>query len=324
MKRTKELPQTLVEVIRYFSDLDVALAFMAILRWPDGPECPRCESKKYSFLSTRRVWKCKDCKKQYTVKQGSIMEDSPIALDKWLCAIWLIANCKNGISSYEVARDLGITQKSGWFLLSRIRLAMQTGTFRKLIGEVEADETFIGGLSRNMHASKREAKISGTGGRGKTAVLGMLERHGEVTAMVVPNVQRHTLQSEVRTNVESGTTLYTDKWVAYDGLDAEYVHQVINHAEQYVNGRIHTNGIENFWSLLKRSLKVTYVSVAPFHLFRYLDEQSFRFNQRKTTDFDRFLQVANAMAGKRLTYRELTGKNESDGESGTARGEESV
>jgi transposase-like protein len=201
---------------------------------------------------------------------------------------------------------------------------MQTGTFRKLTGEVEADETFIGGLARNMHASKRKGKIAGTGGYGKVAVMGMLERHGEVTAMVIPNTQRRTLHAEVQSNVETGATVYTDEWVSYKGLSAEYVHKVINHAERYVNGRIHTNGIENFWSLLKRSLKGTYVSVAPFHLFRYLDEQSFRFNQRKTTDFDRFLQVAHAMAGKRLTYRELTGKNEIDGESGTARGEEGV
>jgi len=322
MKRTNDLPQTLIEVIRYFSDPDVALNFMAMLRWPDGPECPRCESKEYSFLRTRRVWKCKGCKKQYTVKQGSIMEDSPIGLDKWLCAIWLIANCKNGISSYEVARDLGITQKSGWFLLSRIRLAMQTGTFRKLTGEVEADETFIGGKARNMHFSKR--KHLGSRDTGKIAVMGLLERHGEVTAMVVPNTKRRSLQGEVLKHVESGSRVYTDALRSYRDLDKEYIHSVINHAERYVDGLVHTNGIENFWSLLKRSIKGTYVSVEPFHLFRYLDEQTFRFNQRKVTDRDRFLQVAAAMAGRRLTYRELTGKTESDVESGTTRGEESV
>lgn len=324
MKRNNDLPQTLIEVIRYFSDPDIALMFMAALRWPDGPECPRCESKEYSFLSTRRVWKCKECKKQYTVKQGSIMEDSPIGLDKWLCAIWLIANCKNGISSYEVARDLGITQKSGWFLLSRIRLAMQTGTFRKLTGEIEADETFIGGKARNMHRSKRASRIQGTGGMGKVAVMGLLERHGEVTVKVVPNTRRHTLHAEIMNNVEPGSIVYTDSLKSYEKLEGDFVHQVINHAEKYVDGRIHTNGMENFWSLLKRSIKGTYVSVEPFHLFRYLDEQAFRFNQRKVTDLDRFFQVAQAMAGRRLTYRQLTGKNEGDGESATSRGEESV
>jgi transposase-like protein len=316
MNSKDSLPKTLMEAIRYFADPDVALSFMASLRWPDGPECPRCGSKEYSFLSTRRVWKCKGCKKQYTVKQGSIMEDSPLGLDKWLCAIWLIANCKNGISSYEIARDLGITQKSGWFLLSRIRLAMQTGSFRKLSGEVEADETFIGGKARNMHASKRKAKISGTGGAGKVAVMGLLERHGEVTAKVIPNTQRATLHGEIRGNVESGATLYTDEWISYKGLNADYVHHVINHAERYVDGRIHTNSVENFWSLLKRSIKGTYISVEPFHLFRYLDEQTFRFNQRKVTDCDRFLQVAQAMRGRRLTYTELTGKNSSSEQEG--------
>lgn len=303
-----EFPKTLQQAIIYFSDAENCVNFLSQLRWPNGVECPICEGREVSYLSTRRLWKCKACKKQFSVKVGSLMEDSPIGLDKWLAAIWIIANAKNGVSSYEIARSLGVTQKTGWFLLHRIRLAMQSGTFNKLTGHVEVDETFIGGLSRNMHRSERARKIYGTGGLGKVAVMGLLERHGEVRAMVVCGTKAETLQPHIREHVEQGANLYTDKWVAYRNLDQEYVHGVINHAEKYVDGQIHTNSIENFWSLLKRMIKGTYVSVEPFHLFRYLDEQSFRFNTRKGTDADRFVKAAAALTGRRLTYSELIGR----------------
>lgn len=303
----KAFPKTLLQAVKYFSDPDTALGCMVAIRWPDGITCPRCDSEKHSFVKTRRIWICAGCKKHFSVKIGTIMEDSPIGLDKWLSAIWLIVNAKNGISSYEIHRALGITQKSAWFLLHRIRKAMQTGTFNKLIGDVEVDETFIGGLARNMHESKR--KHLGTGGAGKVAVMGLLERHGgEVRTMVVPNVRRHSLQREVEKHVEQGSTVYSDALRSYNGLESQYVHNVINHAEKYVEGNLHTNGIENFWSLLKRTLKGTYVSVEPFHLFRYLDEQSFRFNNRKGNDSDRFIRAAQNITGKRVTYKELTGK----------------
>src|SRR5438270_136287 len=290
--RTMDFPQTLQEVIKYFSDPDTCTTFMAQMRWPEGVACPVCEGKEVSYLSTRRTWKCKACKKQFSVKVGSIMEDSPIGLDKWLAAMWLIANAKNGISSYEVHRALDITQKSAWFLLHRIRLAMQTGSFEtKMGGQVEADETYIGGLARNMHRDKRDKKINGTGGAGKVAVMGLLERDGKVRAKVIADATQATLHSEVRENVEAGAELFTDGWKGYSGLHADYIHQVIDHAEKYVDGQIHTNGIENFWSLLKRGIKGTYVSVEPFHLFRYLDEQTFRFNNRKDKDADRFIQT---------------------------------
>ncbi len=312
MENESNFPKTLQEAIKFFADPDTCTTFMAQMRWPEGVTCPYCEGKAVSYLSTRRKWKCmnKACHKQFSAKVGTIMEDSPIGLDKWLAAIWLIANAKNGISSYEIHRALGITQKSGWFLLHRIRLAMQTGTFEKLSGQVEVDETFIGGLARNMHRSERGRKISGTGGSGsgKVAVMGLLERDGKVRAKVISNTKRETLHGEVRSHVESGSELFTDKWSGYTGLNAEYIHQVIDHAERYVDGQIHTNGIENFWSLLKRSIKGTYVSVEPFHLFRYLDEQTFRFNERKVKDADRFLKAVESIAGKRLTYEELTGK----------------
>jgi len=302
-------PRTLMEAIKYFSDADIALDFMVQLRWPEGPTCPNCQSKEHSFLSTRRVWKCKACKKQYTVKQGTIMEDSPIALDKWLCAIWMIANDKNGISSYEIHRGIGITQKSAWFLLHRIRLAMQTGTFNKLSGPVEADETFIGGKARFMHKDKREAKIKGTGGSGKAIVMGILERQGEVRTKVVQDTKKETLQSEIKENVEAGAEVFTDQNPSYKGLSPEYLHDSVNHAaEEYVRGRVHTQGIDNFWSLVKRALKGTYVSVMPFHLFRYLDEEGFRYNNRKFNDQERFLLTCVQMIGRRLTYKKLTGQ----------------
>jgi transposase-like protein len=309
MKSEPNFPKTLQEAILYFADPDTCVTFMAMLRWPEGVTCPSCEGKAVSYLSTRRMWKCKnkECRKQFSVKQGTVMEDSPIGLDKWLAAIWLIANAKNGISSYEIHRALGITQKSAWFLLHRIRLAMQTGTFKKLSGTVEVDETFIGGLSRNMHRSERGRKIQGTGGSGKVVVMGLLERHGEVRTKVILNTKSETLHCEVREHVESGSELMTDAHRGYRGLEDEYLHKFIDHAEMYVRDNVHTNGIENFWSLLKRSIKGTYVSVEPFHLFRYLDEQSFRFNARKVKDADRFIQTVKSVTGRRLTYDELTG-----------------
>jgi transposase-like protein len=309
MENESNFPKTLQEAIKYFSDADTCVTFMAMMRWPDGVTCPHCEGKAVSYLSSRRMWKCmnKACHKQFSVKRGTIMEDSAIGLDKWLAAIWLIANAKTGISSYEIHRALGVTQKSAWFLLHRIRLAMQTGTFEKLSGQVEVDETYIGGLARNMHRSDRGRKIQGTGGKGKVAVMGLLERDGKVRAKVIDNATQATLHGEVKRQVEKGAELFTDGWKGYSGLHAEYIHQVIDHAEKYVDGQIHTNGIENFWSLLKRGIKGTYVSVEPFHLFRYLDEQTFRFNTRKGKDADRFLQAVGSIAGKRLTYEELIG-----------------
>lgn len=312
MKTPERLPETLIEAIHFFKDIDVCLAFVAKLRWPHGVTCPRCDAENPLFLSTRKIWKCRACKKQFSVKVGTIFEDSPIGLDKWLPALWMVINCKNGISSYEMARDLGVTQKTAWFMNHRIRLAVQEGTFEPMSGEVEVDETFIGGAARFMHKDERARKITGTGGAGKTAVMGLLERHGEaghstVRANVVPNTKRKTLSPQIRAGVAKGSEVFTDTLATYADLNDAYTHQVINHAECYAKGKIHTNGLENFWSLLKRSIKGTYVSVEPFHLFRYLDEQSFRFNTRKMPDGIRFLRAAAGIIGKRLTYKALIG-----------------
>ena len=293
----------------------MCLDFVVGLRWPNGVACPACGSVDVRFISTRSLWECKEkhARKQFSVKVGTIFEGSPIGLDKWLATIWMIANAKNGVSSYEIARSIGVTQKTGWFMLQRIRLAMQSGSFDKMGGEVEVDETFIGGKARNMHRDKRTEKITGRGGVGKAAVMGLLERHGPdghstVRTKVVPNVRRSTLAREVREHVSEGSSVYTDGLRSYVGLGAAYIHEAVQHdADEYVRGNVHTNGIENFWSLLKRSLKGTYVSVEPFHLFRYLDEQAFRYNNRKTDDSTRFQRAARAIIGKRLTYAELTG-----------------
>jgi transposase-like protein len=272
-----DTPKTLQEAIRYFSDPDRCLAFMVQMRWPDGVKCPTCGSKEVYFLESRRVWKCKakHAKQQFSAKVGTVFEDSPIGLDKWFAAAWMIANCKNGVSSYEIHRALGVTQKTAWFMDHRVRLAMRSGSFEKVAGEFEADESFIGGLARNMHKNKR-AKITGTGGAGKAIVMGLLDRETKkIRLRHVPDTQATTVQGFIREYAQGGSYLFTDAFMGYHGLDREYVHQVIDHAETYVQGNVHTNGVENFWSLLKRGLKGTYVSVEPFHLARYLDEQAF-------------------------------------------------
>jgi transposase-like protein len=308
----KNEPKTLLEAIKHFADPNVAHETMVSLRWPDGVHCPTCGRTDVRFISTRRMWECKEKhpRRQFSSKVGTIFEDSPLGLDKWFAAIWMVANCKNGISSYEMARDLGITQKSAWFMDHRIRLAMKAGSILKMGGECEADESFIGGLAKNMHKKKR--KHIGTGGAGKTAVLGILRRKNDKTksrvrAKVIPNVKAETLQPAIRETIAHGSKLYTDAWVSYRGLSGDYEHEVIDHAIEYVRDAVHTNGIENFWSLLKRTIKGTYVSVEPFHLGRYLDEQSFRFNEREDNDAGRFKTVLASVAGRRLTYKELIG-----------------
>jgi transposase-like protein len=307
MAESTKNPRTLLEAVTYFSDLDVATDFVANLRWPNGPVCPNCGGREHSYLTTRRLWKCKSCKRQFSVKVGTIFEDSAIPLSKWLPAIWLIANSKNGISSHELGRATGMTQKSAWFVLHRVRLAMQRGTFDKFSGHVEVDETFIGGKARNMHKDVRKRRIHGTGGTDKTIVLGIRERGGEIRASVVSDTRAVTLHPHVYGNVEKGASVYTDTFPTYRGLGRDFSHATVDHAEAYVVGQVHTNGLENFWSLLKRGLHGTYVSVEPFHLFRYLDERLFTYNLRKLTDFERFTEVLRSAAGRRLTYDQLTG-----------------
>jgi transposase-like protein len=313
-KKTGSFPQTLHAAIKYFSDENRAFEFLKHMRWPDGiVKCPTCGSTDVSFISTRKLWKCKKVhpKQQFSVKVGTVLEDSPIALDKWLCAFWLITNCKNGISSYELHRSIGVTQKTAWFMLQRIRLAMQDDGIEKMKGRVEVDETYVGARARFMHKEKRP---KGTGMIGKTAVMGLLQRnapgdktYSRVRLKVLGTLKRHEIDPLVRRNVEKGTEVFTDKFHSYNNLADEYVHNVIDHAECYAIGHVHTNGLENFWSLLKRALRGTYVNVEPFHLFRYLDEQAFRFNERKETDAGRFAKALRGIVGKGLRYAKLIG-----------------
>jgi transposase-like protein len=316
MKENKtEFPETLAGAIKYFADADAALNFMVSIRWPDGKAvCPACQKADASFLATRKIWKCRECGKQFSIKVGTIFEESPLGLDKWLPAFWMIVNAKNGISSCELGRALGVTQKTAWFMLHRIRLAMQNGSMDKLSGEVEADETYIGGKVRFMHTDRKRKRGRGTGGVGKAIVMGILERNRKDKASVVKlkhvqNARRNTVQGEIREHVEPGSQVFTDALPSYNGLNQDYVHQAIDHAKEYVRGNVHTQGMDNFWSLLKRGIRGTYISVEPFHLFRYLDEQAFRFNERENTDSGRFLKGIIGIIGKRLQYAKLTGQD---------------
>src|SRR5579872_433722 len=315
-------PKTLQEAIQHFTSYENCKEFMVALRWPTGVICPRCGSAHVTYLERARVWKCyaKHPQPTFTLKTGTVFEDSPLGLDKWLPAVWQIVNCRNGVSSWELHRSLGVTQKSCWFMLQRIRLAMQDNlTSGKLAGEIEVDETFIGGKARNMHKSRKlRAGIKGPSGPtvgNKTIVHGLLDRNNKkVRLEIIPDRSKPVMQGRVKEHVEKGATVMTDAVLAYYGLHEDYTHEVIDHAVAYVRGNVHTNGLENFWSLLKRALGGTYVSVEPFHLFRYVDEQAFRYNHRKHADgtlmqdAERFTTAIKQIVGKRLTYAELTGK----------------
>ena len=316
-------PKTLQDAILYFADADNCVSYLVARRpeWKNGVVCPTCGSKNVGYIASRRLWQCKQRhpKAQFSVKVGTIMEDSALPLDKWLIAIWMQTNMKNGVSSWEIHRSLGITQKCAWHMLHRIRLAMQDPqTGGKLGGpgkEIEADESFVGGAARNMHADVKARKIQGRRGgtQGKAIVAAVLERGGRVRAKVVPRRRKAQIQSMVRENVELGSELFSDSLKSYEGLSGDYEHKVIDHAIKYVNENVHTNGMENFWSLLKRGINGTYISVEPYHLFRYVDEQCFRFNTRKDefgevlSDADRFSMAVSQIAGKRLQYSELIG-----------------
>jgi transposase-like protein len=308
-----EALKTLQQAIVHFANPDNCHEFMVKLRWTDGKvTCPRCGSDDVSYLPNARVFKCykKHEKQKFSLKVGTVFEDSAIGLEKWLPVMWMLVNAKNGISSWEIHRAMGVTQKTAWFMLQRCRLALQDECHGgKLNGEVEIDESFIGGKARNMHKNVKARKIVDKSGTdGKEIVLGMVERDGRVRAIHVEKRSKPVLQKHIREHVEADAAIFTDELKSYDGLN-EFRHEVINHAVAYVNGNVHTNTMENFWSLLKRGLHGTYVSVEPFHLFRYLDEQTFRYNNRQgMNDGERFTYAMRKVVGKRLTYAELTGK----------------
>jgi transposase-like protein len=304
---TKTQPTSLIQAIRYFSDPDLAFDFVRQMRWQDGPVvCPRCDHKETSFISTRRIWKCKGCKKQFSLKVGTIFEDSPLGWDKWLPAVWLIANSKNGVSSHELGRALGVTQKTAWFMLHRIRHAMATKTFAKLDGTVEVDETYVGGQAKFMRGHLRAERIHGTGGVDKVAIQGAVQRGGPIVAKVVATPDQTTLQSNVRAWVESGATVYTDEARAYLGLDEDFAHKSVNHSREYVCGVVHTNTLENFWTLYKRAWRGTYTHNMHRHTNRYIDERAFSYNHREDGDLGRMRLATIRANGRRITYKQLT------------------
>ncbi len=314
---TDRAPKTLREAILFFAAYENCHKAVIAIRWPDGVvRCPTCGSDHVTYLANQRRWKCYEDhpRKQFSLKVGTIFEDSAISLEKWLPALWLLTNCKNGISSYELGRALGVTQKTAWFMLSRLRLALQSEHGGKMDGTVEADETYIGGKARNMHLAKKRRVMMKRGRSiaGKVAVMALLERHdkpsSQVRLHVLHSLKRSEVQGFVRDNVAKGATVNTDAFHSYTGLIADFTHYVIDHAESYVDGEVHTNNCENFWSLLKRAIRGTYVSIEPFHLFRYLDGEAFRFNNRVMNDAERFAQALKGVIDKRLTYTGLTGK----------------
>jgi transposase-like protein len=320
MKDASNTPKTLQDAIKHFANYDNAHAFMVQIRWPSGEVCcPNCGSLRVRYIRTRRQWECREIhpKRRFTLKTGTIMEQSPIPLETWLAALWLEVNCKNSISSWEAHRDLGVTQKTAWFMLHRIRHALHVGSFdAKLQGVIEADETFVGGRAINMHKAKRKAKVHGaTGGATMTPVMGLLARHdgkkhSTVRAEVLADRKMQTIHAVIHKNVQPGSQIYTDALGSYNGLEPTFARQFIDHAEKYVEGAVHTNGLENFWSLFKRCVKGTHVSIDPTHLAAYVDSEAFRFNNRKVDDGARFVGVAKMISGKRLTYKALLGASE--------------
>jgi transposase-like protein len=309
-----DTPQTLLEAVRYFSDLDTCHEYLRKIRWPRGVVCPHCDGRRCDEVRRRRLL-CKDCRKEFSDKVGTIFEDSPLGLDKWFVACWSVANCKNGISSHELGRALGVTQKTAWFMEHRIRKAMEVGSIDKFDGPAEADTSYVGGKAKNMHKERREMLIQGRGAVGKAAIHGILQRGdgkrvSEVRAIVVGSEDANRLLPAVRRNVRYGTQVFTDSALAYGELCFTHLHDTIDHSVAYARGAVHVNGLENFWSLLKRALGGTYVAVAPYHLQRYVAEQAFRFNGRKGNDGGRFEAAIEGTIGKRLTYRVLTGQDD--------------
>lgn len=302
--------KTLQQALVYFSNEENARKAAIELIWPDGITCSHCGSRKYHWIELQERWKCKLCHLPFSIKNKTLMENSHYPIGVWMSAIWMFASARNGVSAREISRTLGISRKAAWFLMHRIRTAMETGTFQKLSGTVEVDETYVGGKAKNMHKKKKEQMPKGRGAVGKAIVMGMRSRDGQVVTKVITDTKRKTLHGEIQNTVKKGSKVYTDSLPAYRRLGKKgYTHKSVDHSNgEYVRGKVHTNGIENVWSLFKRHMRGTYVSVSPKHLQRYADEQAFRHNVLKLTDNERVQKIIDGLIGKRLTFDELTGQ----------------
>ena len=299
--------KTLMEFTDYFCDEETCVKHFTESRFRNGEYCPHCHHDKIYLCANGKRYHCAKCKQDFTIRTKTVFGDSKLPLRKWYMAVYLLSTSSKGISSVQLAKQIGVTQKTGWFIDHRIRKAMKQNK-GQLFGKIEADETFIGGLSKNMHAKQRKAAIRGTGGKGKTPVFGMKSRTGEVRAKVVPSVGMVDLHREIKNNVAQGATLYTDRWVGYRGLKAEFNHATVDHmAKQYVNGDCHTNGIESFWALFKRGYHGIYHHMSKKHLQRYVNEFTFRLNRRTESMQTIFSDVMQKISeSSKLPYKELT------------------
>lgn len=304
--------KNLIEATTYFSDRQKCIDYLTNIRWNGNVKCPHCDHEKvYELKGANKRYKCAGCRKQFSAIKGTIFENSPISLQKWFIAVYILTSHKKGISSVQLAKDLGVTQKTAWFMAQRIRFALQTQSFTySKDAIVEADETYVGGKNRFRHADKKVKNAQGRSLKDKTPVFGLVERNGRIVAMTVKQTSKAAIQPIIAKHVPEGGNIMTDEWKAYIGLSQKYNHQIVKHADgQYVNGLAHTNTIEGFWSLLKRGIVGIYHQVSSKHLDKYVDEFEFRYNTRDMKEFDRFENMLS-LVGKRLTYQTLT-KNDS-------------